>query len=96
MSEPTFFIYEPLPSHPDASPALCREMAERMRGHGATWLRMTLVSPEYPNPPYPEGFYLEGWEIAPHLMDPPEVEPPFNFPLTASLQPKDLPDDRTG
>lgn len=84
--EPTFFMFEPLPSHPDAAPALCREMSERMLGNGATWMWMTLVSPEYPNPPYPDGFYLEGWETAPHLMDPPAKEASFNFPITAAKE----------
>lgn len=82
--EADMFSYRELPANPADCGALWREMGELMRERGATWFRMTIVSPEYPKPPYPDGLYLEGWMIEPERMEIPSRSAPFNFPLTAA------------
>lgn len=51
------------------------EWAEKRRGQGYSWTRLTIVSPEHPNADYPDGVYIELWK------DRPADEGEFNFPL---------------
>lgn len=82
--EPEFYMHEALPSDPEKGGEIAQDMTDRMRGNGAQFMRMTIVSPKYPCEPYPDGFYLEGWSIDPARHDPPGKQAPFNFPLTAT------------
>lgn len=77
--DPDFHSYCPLPDEGALGPALFQDMLAKQREAGATFNRLTIVSPEYPNLPYPHGLYVEGW-----LMQPRE-QAPFAFPIDAAM-----------
>ena len=81
---PEFHGYRPLPSDPEDSFALVQEMIQNQRAaeNGATFFRVTAITPEHPQPPYPEGLWVEGWRVDPGSMRPPRRQADFAPPIT--------------
>ncbi len=83
MTAPDFYSYRPLPvlvgdtdeERVDESRLILQEMMRALREQGATSVRWTAISPEYPKEPYPHGLYVEGWKVRP------DEQPPFSYPL---------------
>jgi len=49
-NEPDFTRFTGLPENADNSQQRFRELMSDLSDKGATWMRLTVVSPEHPNP----------------------------------------------